>query len=299
MARPSSAPRLAVIGCGRMGSNHARLLAGMGRLAGVVDADPAVAEAAATRFGTRVLALPDLGPEVDGAVIAAATSAHTEIAGALLQAGVPVLVEKPLALDHASAAPLVALAKSRGLPLAVGMVERFNPGVAALIAWLGHQRIDALEARRLNPGSGRIIDASVVADLMIHDLDIVLHLIGRTPTDARAISVNPRGGSADHAVATLTWPGATASLTASRISHVRARELTVWAEDGTAVLDFTLQEVAVHDGDGRRVLQPGRADQLTTELEAFLAYIATGEPSGSVTGDDALATLAVLDRLDE
>ncbi len=297
MPNPSQTLRLAVIGCGRMGSNHARLLAGMGALAAVVDADRAVAEAMASRYGAKVLELAELAHHVDGAVIAAATSAHAAIAGDLLQAGVPVLVEKPLALDHTTAAPLVSLADARGLPLAVGMVERFNPGVAALIAWLGSQRIDALEARRLNPGSGRIIDASVVADLMIHDLDIVLHVMGGAPDEARAAAVNPRGGSADHAAATLTWPGVTACLTASRISHVRARELTVWAESGTAVLDFTLQEVAVHDADGRRVLQPGRTDQLTSELEAFQSYIRTGAPSGSVTGAEALATLAVLDRL--
>lgn len=298
---------LALVGCGRMGANHARILShhSGARLAAVVDANADAAAALAAQHGVPALGLDALPGRVDGVVVAAATAAHPFLVEVLLEAGLPVLVEKPLAADHASGAPLVALAEARGLPLAVGMVERFNPAVAGLAGWLAGQRIDGLEARRANPGSGRIIDASVLVDLMIHDLDVVLHLLSnRAPDRTALVATAPRGGSADHAVATLAWgeeahTTTVASLTASRISHVRARHLTVWAERGTAVLDYTAQSVTLHTAEGESVLPITRADQLTAELTAFADWIRTGAPSGSVTGREALTALAVLDRLAE
>ncbi len=281
--------RIGLVGAGRMGAHHARHLAGLNgvRLAGIADADQARAAELAARWDVPALADAEaLARSSDALVIAASSAAHAELADLALALGKPVLVEKPLALDEAAAAGLVERAARAGLLLAVGHVERFNPATAALAGWLDGRAIQALDARRFNPGSARILDASVVADLMIHDLDVMLHLAGTAPTRVAA------RGDRDHAVALFGLGAAMATASAGRGGTVRARALTVWTDGAAAQLDFAARQATVlADPDHPEPLAVDDADPLRRELAAFAAALGTGDSGACVTGAEALEAL--------
>src|SRR5260370_41735271 len=171
--------RTAVIGAGSFGRHHLRILSksAHAQLAGVVDVDPARAAAAASEYGCPVYAtLAELAGKVDSAVVAVPTSAHADVGCALLENGIDVLVEKPIAVDLASAQRLVDAAARGGRILQVGHLERFNPAVAALKKMV---RLPLFfEIHLLSLFSPRHLTLDIILDLMIHDLDIVLDLAG-------------------------------------------------------------------------------------------------------------------------
>src|SRR5438105_12135407 len=166
--------RMAVVGVGHLGKEHARILAGLPEveLVAVADVNAEQAQAVARRHGTQALA--DYWPLlnlVDAASIAVPTSLHVEVAREFLRRGIPILVEKPLAADLAGADELTALARQTGTLLQVGHIERFNPAFEEL----QRRAIQPLmvRAERVGPFTGRSADVGVVLDLMIHDLDLV------------------------------------------------------------------------------------------------------------------------------
>lgn len=236
--------RAGVVGTGSIGRNHARVLSELPntQFAAVCDTNAATAQEMAGRFGARAVAsLEEFASLVDAATIATPTASHFEVARFLLERGKHVLVEKPITETTADARALSQLAQERGLVLQVGHIERFNPALAALEARLHKPRF--IEASRLSPYPGRSIDIGVVLDLMIHDLEIILHLV-RSPlesVDAVGVPVLSRGE--DIANVRLRFAsGCVANITASRISQERLRKIRLFQEDGYLSLDYQKQE---------------------------------------------------------
>jgi predicted dehydrogenase len=325
--------RMAVVGVGHLGKEHARILASLpgAELVGVCDPRAAQAEAVAGRCGTRALtdhrALVD---SVDAAVVAAPTMYHHAVAVDFLRRGVHLLVEKPLAAQPAEAEELVDLARRHGAVLQVGHVERFNPA------------FEELQRRPLRPGyvwcqrcsgfSGRSTDIGVVLDLMIHDLDLVRALVDAPVRQVTALGAAVLGGHEDLAQARLTFAnGCVADLAASRVHPVAVRQIHVWGAEGYAGADLarrhvTLVQPSEHLRRRRLELRPadpatvaslrtelfGRhlhvhdracdaaADQLTRELEHFVSCVRTGQRPrvDGAAGRDAVALAGrVLDSL--
>ena len=296
-----SAPlRVAVVGAGRMGAHHARVLASVDGacLAGVHDKHAERAEALAGHHGCpTIAALEDVVASCDAAIVATSSSAHGAVGRALLEAGIPCLIEKPLALSEADCQGLIAAAERRGVPLAVGHIERFSPVTAALLECVADWRIDAIETRRLNPASTHIVDASVVADLMVHDLDIVLALMRRAPADVVASGVTRDAAvGADHAVALLSFDGpALASCAASRLTAQRVRALTLVGDRGTVLVDHLARTVGrlAPDASEPAPVTVAPTDALASELAGFVDTVRqTGPQRGRcVDGRAALDAL--------
>jgi predicted dehydrogenase len=235
--------RMAVIGVGHLGRHHARILTATPgvELVGVSDTDAVRCAEVAAQCG--VPAYEDyraLIHQIDAASIVVPTSYHHEVAAAFLSAGKSLLVEKPLAADVAEATGLVDLARRQGAVLQVGHIERFNPVLGAIPQTQEKPRL--IEARRVAPYSFRSTDISVVLDLMIHDLDIVLAVVGELPRAVQASGWTVFGGLEDVVTARLEFAGGTvAQLTASRADVQPAREMTIRWTHGLARLDFAAQ----------------------------------------------------------
>jgi predicted dehydrogenase len=252
--------RVAVVGAGALGSVHARVLSSIpdAVLCGVHDADPA--RAAAVARANRSAVLEDLASVVrmaEAAIVAVPTAAHFTVATTLLEAGLPCLVEKPLARTLEEGRALVELARVRRLPLMVGHVERFNPAVLALLAMDLRPRF--LEAQRVSPFSFRSTDVGVVLDMMIHDIDLILHLVQSPLESVHAVGVAVLGDHEDMANARLVFEnGAVANVTASRIALKTERKLRLFSEEAYVTLDF-------HKKSGRLVrLADGVRDRVRT-----------------------------------
>ncbi len=276
------------------------------RLAAVVDTDPARAAEAAAQFGAEPIALEDLPRKADAAIVAVPTIAHAGVGCALLEAGLDVLVEKPIAADLASARRLVDTARARGRILQVGHLEQFNPAVIALRETVTLPLF--FEVHRLSVFTPRSLDIDVVLDLMIHDLDIVLSLVGAMPEEIRAAGISVLSPKVDIANVRLAFPsGCVANLTASRVSTERVRKLRLFQPRQYVSLDYARQEAAVFQVNesrqiGLRVLSAEKAEPLRLELESFFdAVEKRSEPRvGGEQGTRALeAALAVLDRIGE
>lgn len=300
--------RMAVIGVGHLGKEHARILAGLPdvELVGVADVNESQAQAVAQKLGTRAFGdyLPLLS-QIDAASIVVPTPLHEKVAADFLRRGIPILVEKPLASHRAGADFLVDLADRHQTLLQVGHIERFNPAFEeasrrGLAPWF-------LRAERLGPFSGRSADTGVILDLMIHDLDLVLALVGRPVETIEAHGIRVFGAHEDIAMARLGFAGGcSATLIASRAHPTAQRTMQVWAAEGLFLLDFAQRrftavepsrEVCEHgldpnrlDGERRSRLReelferylPTKSidgqgqDQLTAELSHFIHCVRTG-----------------------
>lgn len=322
--------RLAVIGTGALGRHHARILAAQPdiELTAVVDKSAEngnrVAEACGTRWASDPAEVLDL---VDAAVIAVPTRAHRPVAEQFLERGIPVLVEKPLAADLDDARALVELADRRGVPLQVGHVERFNPATVAAKALCGVPKY--VRSERLSPFSFRSTDIGVVHDLMIHDLDLLLDLVGAPVVSVEALGLALMGPGEDVVQARIRFAtGCIADLTASRISPQPRRAMQIWSAAGAVTVDFTTREVqrfsptAAFPAGPTPVELAGRPgadlerlkqqvfgewiecrradvpadDALTAELRSFLDAVRTGS-APEVDGHQALAALELADRV--
>jgi predicted dehydrogenase len=237
--------RLAVVGCGHLGAIHARLLAARGdaELVAVVDPVAESRERAAAAHGCRSLAEPrDLVGLVDAAVVAAPTGLHTSVSLPLLEAGIDLLVEKPIAAGVEEARAIVIAARRHGRTVAVGHVERFNPAWQAAAAGLGD--VTFVEAVRTAPFTFRSLDVGVIHDLMIHDIDLVLSLDPGRLERVEARGITATGGFEDAARARLVFSsGLVADLTASRISPLARRTVSVWAAKAIVHCDLTAKTV--------------------------------------------------------
>jgi predicted dehydrogenase len=236
--------KVAVIGVGYVGKEHARIYHGMSgvHLVGVCDTDPKRAEAVASDFSTQTFAdHKELLDKVDAASIATPTKSHFKIASDFLEAGIPALVEKPMTTNVDEADRLVALAEKTGVALQVGFVERFSPVIEAAKKLNINPKF--IEAHRLAPFSFRSADIGVVLDLMIHDIDIVLHLAGAEIKKLDACGVAVIGDKEDIANARFTFAsGCVANITASRVATQALRRMRIFSPDSYISLDFGLRK---------------------------------------------------------
>jgi predicted dehydrogenase len=313
MTRPI---RLAVVGAGIMGSNHARVARTLANFELVAVVDPDLDRA-------RVLAGPDAQPstsveavvhEIDAAVVAVPTQRHLDVGRQLLTHGRHVLMEKPIALSGEEATELIELAERHMCVLAVGHIERFNSAVVELPRFL--QRPIHIECSRIGPYSARVSDG-VIVDLMIHDLDIVLSLVGHD-TAVRHISGVARSiksASEDIASATLVFDsGLTATFNTSRLGQQKTRLIEITQDDSTLLADLLRRDVTIHrmsrseylSGDGARYRQSSvveipfletAGEPLALELAQFAESILTGS-APRVTGDDGRRALELAQAIE-
>jgi predicted dehydrogenase len=287
-----------VVGAGAFGHNHARVyhqLAQQGepvRLVGIVDADPARADVVAREFGCRAFGsveqLTTTHSEVQAASVAVPTVRHLETARALMEAGVDVLVEKPLAATLPEADELIRLANSLGRVSQVGHLERFNPAVRATAPLITQPMF--FEVHRLSIFTPRSLDVDVVLDLMIHDLDVVLSFVNSPVREIRAVGLPILSGKADIANVRLEFEsGCVANFTASRVSTERVRKIRLFQPRQYVSLDYSRQDVFVFSvGDGEMPGMPSVNPQikvakppiiaeepLQAEIKSFLACVRT------------------------
>ena len=291
--------RTAVIGAGSFGRHHLRILSQSpgAQLTGVVDSDAQRAAAAATQHGCPVYSsIAELAGKIEAAVVAVPTSAHADIGCSLLESGIDVLIEKPIAPDLASARHLVDTASRKGRILQVGHLERHNPAVAALKKMMTLPLF--FEVHRLSLFSPRSLDVDVVLDLMIHDLDIVLDLVGVLPEEIRAAGISILSDKVDIANVRLAFPGGCiANLTASRVSTERVRKLRLFQPHQYISLDYQKQEAVAFTVSGSQQIgfQPlsvAKDEPLRLEIESFLEAV-RNRSRPLVSGEEGLRALDV------
>ena len=231
---------MGVIGTGSMGRNHARIFGEMSgvKFTAVLDSRADVASEIAGKYGAQPVAdLDAFAEQIDAATVATPTVTHFEIARSLLERGKHVLVEKPFTETPEQARELCALAQARGVVLQVGHIERFNPVLSALESRLTQPRF--IEATRLSPYPGRSLDVGVVLDVMIHDLEIILHLVRSPWAQVDAVGVAVLSKREDIANVRIRFEnGCVANITASRISQEKLRKIRVFLEDAYLSLDY-------------------------------------------------------------
>lgn len=295
--------RTGVVGVGYLGRFHAQKYATLpgSKLTGVVDALAANRDAVAAELGTRSMAdYHDLLGKVDAVSIVTPTTSHHEIARTFLDAGVHVLVEKPMTVTVAEAEDLIATARARGCVLQVGHLERFNAAVQAVQPILTVPRF--IESARLAPFKVRGTEVNVVLDLMIHDIDLILSVVRSPVVSVDAIGSSVFSQEIDIANARLRFAnGCVANATASRVSLKTERKLRMFLDDAYVSVDLHQKVLTVirkgagvgADGMPQVAIEENsfeQGDALKAEIEAFLYAAASGtEPA--VTGEDGLLAL--------
>ncbi len=288
--------RVGVIGVGHIGSNHTRIYSELpnAELVAILDIDPARANEIGDKYKAKVAAsLTEFAGMVDAASIATPTSAHFSIARDLLAQGKHLLIEKPITEKTSDARDLAEMAAEKGLVLQVGHVERFNPVLSALEQRLTHPRF--IEAHRLSPYPNRSTEIGVVLDLMIHDLEIILHLVNSTVESMDAVGVPVLSRGEDIANARLRFgSGCIANVTSSRISPEKMRKIRVFQEDAYLSLDYQGQSGEIYRRvNGQITREPvaiEKEEPLRQQLTSFVGCALTGgEPR--VSGSHAAAAL--------
>src|SRR6266852_2281105 len=277
--------RVAVAGAGEFGRNHVRVYREIegAELIGVYDQDARRAAAVAKEFQTKVLAtLEELRGRADAVSVAVPTIAHAEVGCRLLEMGLDVLVEKPMAVDLTEADALLEAAKKNRRILQVGHVERFNPAVRAVEPILNRPLF--FEVHRLGVFTPRSLDVDVIYDLMIHDLDILLAMVNEPVTEVKAVGIPVLTDKVDIAHARLEFAGgAVANVTASRVSTERVRKMRFFQQHEYISLDYARRD-ALRVGVKRPGPQPEfsfeklpapATEPLRAELEAFLEAVRT------------------------
>ncbi len=295
--------RLGVVGVGYLGRHHARILSSLPGidLVAVVDINAARAAEVAGANRTRPLGdFRELLGQVDAVTIAVPTELHRDIAIPFLSAGVPVLVEKPMARSVEEADAMIEAAARAGVPLAVGHTERFNPAVAAARPLIDDPRF--IEVHRLGTFPERSLDIDVVFDLMIHDLDVVLSLVRADVASVEAVGVPVLTDRVDIANARLRFVnGCIANITASRISRDRVRKVRFFQPAAYVSIDYADQKVAVWrlvKGEGPKpTIEGGLVDvaseePLKRELADFVDAI-TSRRAPLVSGEQGRRALAL------
>lgn len=278
--------KVGVVGVGSLGTHHARIYSRMPavELVGVCDVDPQRAAEIAAQCQTRAFSrVEELATAIEAASVVVPTDQHHAIASLLLQHNVNLLVEKPIAASMEEAQDMVAQARARNLVLQVGHVERFNPVMRRLEELLDKPRF--IEATRLGtfpaPGlSGRPrgTEVSVVLDLMIHDLEIILHLVRSEVREIHAIGVPVLSATEDIANVRLLFAnGCVANVTASRISGERLRKIRVFQQDSYVSLDYMNQAGKIWRKTAAGIAPEDvpieKGEPLAAELESFAGCV--------------------------
>ena len=305
--------RAGVVGVGSMGQNHARVYAELPgvELVGVADVDAERASEVAASHDTAALAKGELLDRAEAVSIAVPTAHHASLARECIEADVDVLVEKPFVSEPSEGRALEALADEQGVIVQVGHVERFNPAVQAVSEILSDQEILAVDAQRLGSPRERTIADNAVMDLMIHDIDVLLSLIGEDVT-----TVNALGAEENRYIdAQLRFEsGIVASLTASRVTQKKIRQLSITTRECWIAVDYIDRSVAIHRHSlpeyverksGMHYRHEGVVEQpmvdsgepLKEELASFVDCVRERK-TPLVTAADGLRALSVAHKID-
>jgi predicted dehydrogenase len=325
MASTDGPLRVGVVGTGSLGFHHARILRDVPDvgMVGIFEARPERADEVSRELGVRAFgSLEALLDTADAVVVAVPTVEHERVAGAALERGIHVMVEKPMAPDLEAADRILAAAEATGSTVQIGHVERFNAALQAAEEYL--ERPLFIESHRIAPFVPRGTDVAVVLDLMIHDVDLVQALVGEPIRDIAAAGLPVLTPNVDIANARLTFEGgAVANLTASRVSMERMRKLRIFQRSGYLSLNLAdgtgeflrlkqdLPSLAVGGGSlpalpeggleslvERIPLEGKRVEPLRRELENFRdACLGRGKPA--VSGRDGREALAVTLAIEE
>jgi len=245
--------RVGVIGVGHLGEYHVQKYKAMPdvNLVGVVDTDWRRAQEIALRYGTRPFQrYEDILPLVEAVSLAVPTEQHFQVAKGILTRGLHLLVEKPITYELAPADTLIRIAKEKGLVLQVGLVERFNPAVVRMEALL--TRPVFIESHRMNVFTPRGTDVDVVLDLMIHDLDIILHIVPSDVKEVHAVGMSVLTDKTDIANARIIFEnGTVGNLTASRVSDKALRKIRIFQPDAYLSVNFLKRELSITQLNGR------------------------------------------------
>jgi predicted dehydrogenase len=308
--------RTAVIGVGHLGEQHARIHAGLAAeglstFAGVCDIDEARVQAAGGKWGAKSTTdWRTLVGDVDAVSLAVPTESHCELACGLLEAGIHVLVEKPISRTLEEADRMIAAGKQGKAILQVGHAERFNPALVALRPYVRNPVY--FEIHRVGQFTARSLDIDVVLDLMIHDLDIVQWLVGEEVevTSLHAVGIPILTNRVDAANARLEFAtGAVANITASRVGTEKIRKMRFFQPRDYIAVDYATNHASISNlspptvtpwpGVSTRILEVVNIEPLRAEIESFLNAIAGGSPS-LVSGEDGRRALGLaLRTLDE
>lgn len=296
--------RVGVVGVGHIGREHARIYSQLPEVefVGVYDLDGQVAHKVAQRHGVKSFPTAQaLADAIDAATVATPTSTHHELASVFLGQGRHVLIEKPITDNTAQAKELVALAQEKNLVLQVGHIERFNPALAALEEKLTRPRF--IEAHRLSTYPGRSTDIGVVLDLMIHDIDVVLHLVRSPIVNIDSVGTAVLSKGEDIANARIRFEnGCVANLTTSRISFEKMRKIRVFQADAYLSLDYFDQSGVIYRKIDTQIVKENikveKDEPLKLELSAFVDCVRSKQ-SPRVDGKQAAEALEIAMQITE
>jgi len=309
--------RVGVVGVGSMGERHCRVLQSLRgvELAGVYDRCPERAQEIAARYETRPFpTLEGLAAHVEAAIVATPTPTHAEIALSLIERDVAVLIEKPMATSAVEAMAIYEAARRRGVPVQVGHIERFNPVYIELKAVLETMHPISVIFRRLSPYAVSNRDTDVILDLMIHDLDLALDLMGAAPVRMYPIGRPVFSDALDYAVLTMEFPkGEVATLFASRVTEQKIRAIEITAAEAYIEADLLNKGITIYrytiptftnderpvkyrqEGWMERIGIP-MAEPLALELQHFVDCVRSGKPP-AVSALDGLRAIQIAERI--
>lgn len=317
--------KVAVIGAGMMGKNHMKTYKSLNgvELVGVYDIFPEAAKAAAETFGIRAFSsMEEVAENVNAVSVVTTSVTHADVGEFFLNKGIHCMMEKPLACTEEECQRLISAAAKNNVVLLVGHIERFNPAVEQMGKLLSDtSKIRSLTAQRMSAASGRITDVDVSMDLMIHDVEVIQSLVKSPVVNIQAASVKTKESpmGKDYITALLEFEnGATANITASRITQARVRTLTVTTDTNYIDMDFINQSINVHSQGRMPYVNPenipewmnyglkGSVEQLfiptnqplSAELNHFLSCV-RGEATPRITGQNALDALRVIWKIQE
>ncbi len=307
--------KVGVVGTGALGQHHARIYSELenAELVGVFDTNAERAKEIADKHQSNAFStMAELMAQIDAASVVVPTDLHRAVAGELIAAGKHLLIEKPIAATSAEAEELVALAKQHNVIVQVGHVERFNPVLSYLEQNARNPRF--IEAHRLAPYPPprdglhpRGTEVSVVLDLMIHDIEVILHLVGSSVKAIHAVGAPVLSPTEDIANVRLAFEnGCVANITASRISPERMRKIRVFLDDAYISLDYQNQEGELYRKQGagfsREEVPIEKGEPLANQLRSFVSCVA-GRDEPVVSGEHAARALSlavdILQRLGE
>lgn len=313
----TSTPRVGVVGAGSLGFHHIRILRDLTgiRFSGFVETKPERAAEVEKELGVKAYSsLEDLLAGSDAVIIVVPTSAHFSVASAAIERGKHVFIEKPITTTLDEADALLELASRKGVMVQIGHIERFNQAVRAALPYVNKPRF--IDSERLAPFSPRGSDVAVVLDLMIHDIDLLLTLVGSGAKEISAVGVPVLTPMLDIANARVTFTsGAVANITSSRISRERKRKIRIFQQSGYLSLDLAagtgeffrlrsdIDPLALRSAPAditafvdRIKLEAPEGEPLKLELESFVAAL-NGEGAVVVTGEEGRLALGVALRI--
>jgi predicted dehydrogenase len=272
---------VAVVGAGNMGSNHIRVYDDFpeANLVEVVEPDPERATTVRKNYNVNVIADVSDIEHARAATIAVPNRHHRDVAVKLVERGLDILIEKPLAANIADAEAIVDAVDANNALLQVGHIERFNPAVKVLGDILGGKEVIALEAHRLGPFNEHLTNESVIFDLMIHDIDVIRSLVGTSVDHVDAVGAQPKSEELDHAVAHLEFDsGVLGTMTASHVTHSKIRTLTAATRKMFVELDYQRQQVTINRRGTEEITPVQEKSGYRTETIQETPFIQTYEP---------------------